>query len=97
MIQVFDKVMLFRDGQQAFEWYPNGRLIDSASQAGTTTVTMNVKEHGLLAGATIVVAGLTGGTPANGTFVVNSVINQDSFRTSSQRAKRKHLEFPLPL
>jgi hypothetical protein len=79
MIQVFDKVMLFRDGQQAFEWYPNGRSIDSASQAGTTTVTMNVKEHGLLAGATIVVAGLTGGTPANGTFVVDSVINQDSF------------------
>jgi hypothetical protein len=27
MIQVFDKVMLFRDGQQAFEWYPNGRPI----------------------------------------------------------------------
>lgn len=79
MIQVFDKVMLFRDGQQAFEWYPNGRPILSASQAGTTTVTTSVKDHGLLAGAQIVVAGLTGGTPANGTFTVVSVTGQDTF------------------
>jgi hypothetical protein len=79
MIQVFDKVMLFRDGQQAFEWFPNGRPILSASQSGTTTVTMSVKDHGLLAGAQITVAGLTGGTPANGTFTVVSVTDQDTF------------------
>ena len=79
MIQVFDKVMLFRDGQQALEWYPNGRPVISASQSGTTTVTMNVREHGLVAGATVVIAGLTGGTPANGTFVVASVTGQDTF------------------
>lgn len=79
MIQVFDKVMLFRDGKQAFEWYPNGRLIESASQSGTTTVTMSVKDHGLLAGAQITIAGLTGGTPANGTFTVVSVTDQDTF------------------
>ena len=81
MIQVFDKVMIFRDGQQAFEWFPNGRPIVSASQAGTTTVTMNVKDHGLLAGATITVAGLTGGTPANGTFTVlaSPAPTQDTF------------------
>lgn len=87
MIQVFDKVMLFRDGQQAFEWYPNGRPILSASQAGTTTVTANVREHGLLVGATVVIAGLTGGTPANGTFVVTAVPSQDTFQyvfTTSQ-------------
>ena len=78
MIQVFDKVMLFRDGKQAFEWYPNGRPVLSASQSGTTTVTMNVREHGLTTGATIVVAGLTGGTPPNGTFVV-TVTGQDTF------------------
>lgn len=78
MIQVFDKVMLFRDGQQAFEWYPNGRPIVSASQSGTT-VTMNVREHGLVAGASVTIAGLTGGTPANGTFTVVSVTNQDIF------------------
>jgi len=79
MIQVFDKVMLFRDGQQAFEWFPNGRPILSASQSGTTTVTMSVKDHGLLAGAQITIAGLTGGTPANGTFTVVSVTDQDTF------------------
>lgn len=79
MIQVFDKVMLFRDGQQAFEWFPNGRPIVSASQAGTTTVTVNVKDHGLLAGAQVTIAGLTGGTPANGTFAVASVVDQDTF------------------
>ena len=78
MIQVFDKVMLFRDGQQAFEWYPNGRPIVSASQSGTT-VTMNVREHGLVANASVTIAGLTGGTPANGTFTVVSVTNQDIF------------------
>ena len=83
MIQVFDKVMLFRDGQQAFEWYPNGRLIDSATSNATaspnTVVTMNVKEHGLLVGASVTIAGLTGGTPPNGTYVVASVTNQDTF------------------
>ncbi len=87
MIQVFDKVMLFRDGQQAFEWYPNGRAVLSASQAGTTTVTMSVREHGLLAGATVVIAGLTNGTPANGTFVVTAVPSKDTFQyvfTTSQ-------------
>lgn len=78
MIQVFDKVMLFRDGQQAFEWYPNGRPIISASQSGDT-VTMKVRKHGLLAGASIVVTGLTGGTDANGTHTVLSVVDKDTF------------------
>ena len=79
MIQLFDKIMLFRDGQQALEWFPNGRQILSASQAGTTTVIMSVREHGLLVGTNITIAGLTGGTPANGTFSVASVVNQDTF------------------
>ena len=83
MIQVFDKVMLFRDGKQAFEWYPNGRPIVSASSNATaspnTVVTMNVRNHGLLVGASIVISGLTGGTPPNGTYVVATVVNQDTF------------------
>ena len=88
MIQVFDKVMLFREGKQALEWYPNGRPILSASQSGTT-VTMSVREHGLVAGTSVVVAGLTGGTPANGTFTVLSGagLTQDQFEytfTTSQ-------------
>jgi hypothetical protein len=81
MIQAFDRVFLFRDGQQAFEWFPNGRQIESASSSGTT-ITMRVKDHGLTAtspGDTIVVSGLTGGTPANGTFKVASVTDKDVF------------------
>jgi len=79
MIQLFDKVMLFRDGQQALEWFPNGRPILSASQAGTTTVTMSVRDHGLLAGTSITITGLTGGIPPNGTFSVLAVSDPDTF------------------
>jgi hypothetical protein len=92
MIQAFDRVYLFRDGSQGFEWFPNGRQIESASQPITpsTTVTMRVKDHGLTVGDTIVVSGLTGGTtPANGTFVVLSVTDKDVFTytfTSTQVA-----------
>ena len=83
MIQLFDKVMLFRDGQQALEWYPNGRPIISASSNGTaspnTVVTVNVREHGLVVGTSITISGLTGGTPPNGTYVVATVTGQDTF------------------
>ncbi len=79
MIQAFDRVFLFRDGAQGFEWFKNGRQIESASQAGTTTVTMRIKDHGLSVDDSIVVSGLTGGTPANGTFVVLSVTDKDVF------------------
>ena len=89
MIQLFDKVMMFRNGKQALEWFPNGRPVLSSSQTGTTTVTMSVRDHGLLVGTNIVIDGLTGGTPPNGTFVVASVVNQDTFTylfTTSQSA-----------
>jgi hypothetical protein len=79
MIQAFDRVYLFRDGAQGFEWFKNGRQIESASQAGSTTVTMRVKDHGLTVGDSIVVSGLTGGTPANGSFTVLSVTDKDVF------------------
>jgi len=92
MIQAFDRVFLFRGGSQAFEWFPNGRQIESASQpiAPSTTVTMRVEDHGLTVNDTIIVSGLTGGTtPANGTFVVLSVTDKDVFTytfTSTQVA-----------
>ena len=79
MIQAFDRICLFREGLQGFEWFPNGRNIESASQAGTFTVTMRVRDHGLTALDTIVVSGLTGGVPANGTFAVVSVTDKDVF------------------
>jgi hypothetical protein len=43
------------------------------------TVTMKVSKHGLLAGASIVVTGLTGGVDANGTHTVLSVVDEDTF------------------
>jgi hypothetical protein len=83
MLQCFDKVMIMRDGKQALEWYPNGRAILSASSNATaspnTVVTMRVREHGLTVGSSVVIAGLTGGTPPNGTFTVATIVDQDSF------------------
>ena len=83
MLQCFDKVMIMRDGQQALEWHPNGRAILSASSNATaspnTVVTMRVREHGLTAGSSVVIAGLTSGTPPNGTFTVATIVDQDSF------------------
>jgi hypothetical protein len=83
MLQCFDKVMIMRDGQQALEWYPNGRAILSASSNATaspnTVVTMSVRDHGLTVGSSVVIAGLTSGTPPNGTFSVATIVDQDSF------------------
>jgi len=94
MIQVFDKVMLFRDGQQALEWYPNGRPIIAAVQNNGTTgvagtrVTIRMREHGLVAGTSITIAGLTGifyiivGTTQNVTFGVDAATVTDGFTFS---------------
>jgi hypothetical protein len=78
MIQAFDRVYLFRDGAQGFEWFPNGRQVESASSSAFT-VTMRVRDHGLTVADSIVVSGLTGGTPANGTFAVVSITDKDVF------------------
>jgi hypothetical protein len=78
MIQAFDRVYLFRDGAQAFEWFPNGRNIESASSSAFT-VTMRVRDHGLTVADSIVVSGLTGGVEANGTFAVVTVTDKDVF------------------
>jgi hypothetical protein len=83
IIQLFDKVMLFRNGQQALEWYPNGRPILSASSNGTaspnTVVTINAREHGLVVGTSITISGLTGGTPPSGIYTVATVTGKDTF------------------
>jgi hypothetical protein len=87
MIQAFDRVFLFRDGFQAFEWFPNGRQIESASQPASpsTTVTIRVKDHGLSVNDTIVVSGLSGGNTynPNGTFTVLALTDKDVFTYTS--------------
>ena len=79
MMQAFDRIYLFRPGgNQAWEWIFNGRPIESASQSGTTTVTMKVPGHGLTSGDSVIITGLADGTPANGTFDV-TVTSADEF------------------
>jgi hypothetical protein len=84
LIQAFDRVFLFRDGQQGFEWFPNGRQIEGASQSGSV-VTVTLKDHGLSVGDSVEITGLTGGTPMNGTYPVASVPTKDTFTYSSNR------------
>jgi hypothetical protein len=52
--------------------------ITSASQVGTT-VSLQIKNHGLTVGDSITITGLTGTTPANGTFAVASVTSPNNF------------------
>lgn len=78
-LQVFDRVMLFRKGKSSLEWHPSGRGIVAASQAGTTTVTVTMYNHGFTTGTSVTISGLTGGTPANGTFAVASTPTVDTF------------------
>ena len=84
LIQAFDRVYLFRDGEQGFEWFPNGRQIEGASQTGSV-VTVTLKDHGLSVGDSVEITGLTGGTPMNGTYPVASVPTKDTFTYSSNR------------
>jgi hypothetical protein len=85
MIQAFDRVYLFRDGAQALEWVPAGKAIITASYVSSTgVVTVNVKNHGLTIGDTIVVSDV-GFSPTptvadpNGTHVVATTADADTF------------------
>jgi hypothetical protein len=51
----------------------------TAKALSKTLVTVNATSHGLSVGERVTIAGLTGGTPANGTFVVASVIDSNNF------------------
>ena len=78
MIQAFDRVYLFRKGEVPWEWIPAGRPLVSAAQSGTT-VTIGLTAHGFTAGDSVVISGLTGGSPTeNGTFEV-ATASLDSF------------------
>jgi hypothetical protein len=84
LIQAFDRVYLFRNGEQGFEWFPNGRQIEGASQSGSV-ITVTLKDHGLSVGDSVEITGLTGGVPMNGTYPVASVPTKDTFTYSSNR------------
>jgi hypothetical protein len=76
MIQVFNEIILFREGQRALEWFPNGRPIISLVRTGGT-FTYKVRRHGLTVGDTfqnVDVVGLL-----NGFSTVFAVIDDDTF------------------
>lgn len=80
LLQAFDKVLLFRDGAQAWEWYPAGRAVTAGGRA-TNVVTLTLKNHGLTVGDSVVVSGITGygADDPNGTVVVTGIPTSDTF------------------
>ena len=95
MLQAFNKIFIFRDGQTALEndkfFSPVSIASDGASTAaGTNIVNITTSgKHGLVIGDAITIAGLTGfpgeGDPAvtdqdpNGTWTVKTVTDDTSF------------------
>jgi hypothetical protein len=66
LIQAFDKVFIFRDGERGLEWIPLGRPINSGSLT-SNLVTLNVTGHGLTTGDQVTLSGITfTGTDPNG-------------------------------
>ena len=83
LIQAFDRVYLFRDGLQTWEWHgTQGRNV-SAAVLASNVVTVTLADHGLTAGDSVVLAGIAGGvTNPNGTRVVASIPTADTFTFS---------------
>lgn len=83
LLQAFDRVYLFRDGLQTWEWFgTQGRAV-SAAVLNTNVVTVTLKDHGLTAGDSVVLSdiGFVTTNP-NGTRTVASVLTDDTFTFS---------------
>jgi hypothetical protein len=80
LIQAFDRVYLFRDGLQSWEWFgTQGRAV-SASILASNIVTVTLKGHGLTAGDSVVLSGIGFVTTnPNGTRVVASILTANTF------------------
>jgi len=81
LIQAFDKVFIFRDGQRGLEWIPIGRPISAGSLA-SGSVTITVTAHGLTTGDQVTISGLTGfgvDTDPNGLRTVTGAPSADTF------------------
>lgn len=81
LLQAFDRVYLFRDGEQTFEWIPGGRSIEAAdytSSSGVVSVTL--RDHGMSVGDSITVSDLGfATTDPNGSHTVTTIIDVDTF------------------
>lgn len=80
MVQAFDRVFLFRQGEQAWEWFgTKGRAVDAASLS-SNVVTVTLRAHGLTAGDSVVLASIGFVTTnPNGTRVVTGIPTADTF------------------
>ena len=85
MLQAFNKIFIFRDGQTAMENdnFFSPIVIASSSIDTSTVVTVNTSaNHNLSIGNAITISGVTGftaGEDPNGTFVINTVPSTTSF------------------
>ena len=85
MIQAFNKILIFRDGQAAMENdnFFSPIVIASSSIDTSTVVTVNTSaNHNLAIGNAITISGVTNftaGEDPNGTFVINTVPSVTSF------------------
>lgn len=81
LLQAFDRVYLFRDGEQTFEWVAGGRNIEAAdytSSSGIVSVTL--RSHGMSVGDTFTVSDLGfATTDPNGSHTVTTVTDVDTF------------------
>lgn len=86
MLQAFDRIYLFREGARAFEYLPQGRNVLASSYTSTTgIVNVTVKDHGLKAGDSVTISGITfSATPPtadpNGTHTVTTNVDADNFQ-----------------
>src|SRR6478736_832418 len=92
LLQAFDKVLLFRDGAQAWEWFPNGRAVsDAVLSANVVTVTL--KNHGLTTGGSVVLAGIGYvTTDPNGTKTVTGIPTADTFTFALTAANENYTD-----
>ena len=80
LIQAFDRVYLFRDGLQTWEWHgTQGRAVSAAILAANV-VTVTLPDHGLTTGDSVVLASIGFvTTDPNGTRVVTGIPTADTF------------------
>lgn len=80
MVQAFDRVFLFREGAQAWEWFgTKGRAVSAASLT-SNVVTVTLEAHGLTVGDSVVLSDIGYVTTnPNGTRVVASIPTADTF------------------
>lgn len=81
LLQAFDRVYLFRDGSQTWEWIPQGRSVSASDYTSATgVVSVTLEGHGLTAGDSVTVADIGfATTDPNGTHTVSTVADADTF------------------